>query len=182
MRGGLIARFVRDQFFPPTRALRELVTSIRLRMSGVPTPEVLAIATYRSVGPLRTADIVTRYVPDSADLAAVFTDVRNDMQRHPILDAVAILLSRLTTAGAEHPDLNLKNILITPTEAGYIASVLDVDRVHFHPGADPMVARANLNRLIGSVRKWRAGPGARVDAFPDSDINYLALTAAAQPA
>jgi hypothetical protein len=177
MRGGLIGRIIRDRFFPPTRALRELVTSIRLRMAGVPTPEVLAIATYPGGGPFRTADVVTRYVPDSADLAAVFSDSRNDSQRRPILDAVVTLLSRLTDAGAQHADLNLKNILITPTDTGYAASVLDVDRVHFHASGDPMVTHANRERLLRSLRKWRSRPGARANALPDADLAYLATQA-----
>ena len=182
MRGGLIGRIVRDRFFPPTRALRELLTSVRLRIAGVPTPEVLAIATYPAGGLFRTADVVTRYIGGSADLAAVFADARNDAQRRPILDTVVTLLSRLTAAGAQHPDLNLKNILITPAETGYTASVLDVDRVHFHAPSDPMVARANLERLTRSLRKWRQRPGARAGALPDEDIDYLALASAAQPA
>jgi 3-deoxy-D-manno-octulosonic acid kinase len=184
MRGGLIGRFIRDRFFPPTRALHELVTSIRLRMAGVPTPEVLAIATYPAGGPFRRADIVTRYVSDSADLAAVFSDARNDAQRRPILDAIVTLLTRLTHAGAQHPDLNLKNILITPSETGdhYDAAVLDVDRVHFHSPGDPMVARANLTRLTQSLRKWRERPTTRAGALPDSDIDYIMLATAATPA
>lgn len=185
MRGGLIGRFIRDRFFPPTRALRELVTSIRLRMAGIPTPEVLAIATYPAGGPFRRADIVTRYVPDSADLAAVLGDVRNDAQRRPILDAVVTLLTRLANAGAQHPDLNLKNILITPADTGphlYNAAVLDIDRVHFHAPGDPMVARANLTRLTQSLRKWRAHPTTRANALPDADIDYLMLANAATPA
>jgi hypothetical protein len=182
MRGGLIGRVIRDRFLPPTRALRELLTSIRLRMAGVPTPEVLAIVTYSAGKPFRKADVVTNYIADSADLAAVFNDARNDAQRRSILDAVVTLLARMTTAGAQHPDLNLKNILITPHDTGYIASVLDVDRVRFHASGNPMVARANLERLTHSLRKWRQRPGARVGAVPDADIDYIALATAAHPA
>jgi len=182
MRGGLIGKFIRDRFFPPTRALREMVTSIRLRMAGVPTPEVLAIATYPAWGPFRRADVMTRYLDGSADLATVFGDARNDPQRRPILDAVIRLLMQLTAAGAQHPDLNLRNILILATDDGYAASVLDVDRIHFHVPGDPMIARANLDRLTRSLRKWRARTGARANALPDADLDYLAGAAATRPA
>jgi hypothetical protein len=33
--------------------------------------------------------------------------------------------------------------------------VLDVDRVRFHSPGSPLVAKANLDRLIRSLRKWR---------------------------
>lgn len=177
MRGGLLGRVLRDRFLPPTRVARELAASFRLRLMGVPTPEVLAVATYPA-GPLfRRADIMTAFTP-GADLAAVFGDPRNDAQRRPLLDAVARLLTRLTEAGAQHPDLNLKNVLVTSTESGYVAHVLDVDRVHFHVPGDPLVARANLDRLLRSLRRWRALPATRAGALPDDDIAHLALAAA----
>ncbi len=181
VRGGLAGRLVRDRFLAPTRATRELATAFRLRLSGVPTPEVVAVVTYAAGPLLRRADIATRYI-DGADLAAVFTDVRNDAQRRPILDAVVTLLTRLGNAGAQHQDLNLRNILITAGEQGYRAHVLDVDRVHFHVPGDPMVLRANLDRLVRSLRKWRARPEARAGSLPDADISYLALAATAHPA
>jgi hypothetical protein len=174
MRGGMIGKLIRDRFLPPTRGLRELVNSIRLRAAGIPTPEVLAIATYPAGGPFRRGDVITRYVEDSADLAAVLGDTRNDAQRHPILDAVAKLLAQLTTAGAQHADLNLKNILITATDDGYLATVLDVDRVHFHSPGDPMVRVANMDRLVRSLRKWRDRITSRTGALQDSDLEYLA--------
>jgi hypothetical protein len=180
MRGGLIGRVLKDRFLPPTRVTQELAAAFRLRLGGVPTPEVLAVATYQAGGFFRRADVVTRYVEGSADLAAVLGDARNDAQRHPILDAVARLLTRLTSAGAQHADLNLKNVLLTTSEQGYVAHVLDVDRVHFHVPGDPLVARANLDRLIHSIRKWRARSGTRAGAISDQDISYLSGAAAAQ--
>ena len=179
MRGGWLAPLLGDRFFPPTRVMRELAASVRLRVAGVPTPEVLAVVTYPAGRALRRADVVTRLVEGGADLAAVFNDARNDAQRRPILDAVALLLTRLAAAGAQHPDLNLKNVLITATDDGYLAHILDVDRVHFHVPGDPLVARANLDRLVRSLRSWRQRSGVRAHAMPDADIGYLALAVTA---
>jgi hypothetical protein len=182
MRGGLVGRVLHDRFFPPTRVARELTAAFRLRLGGVPTPEVLAVATYPAGGFFRRADVITRFVEESADLAAVFGDARNDAQRRPIMDAIAQLLARLTAVGAQHADLNLKNVLITSSDQGYVAHVLDVDRVHFHVPGDPLVARANIERLMRSLRQWRAHRAPRTNALSDDDMSYLALAAAAQPA
>ena len=182
MRGGFVGRLLHDRFLPPTRVARELTAAFRLRLGGVPTPEVLAVGTYAAGGFFRRADVVTRFVEGSADLSAVFGDMRNDAQRHPILDAVAKLLLRLTATGAQHPDLNLKNVLITSSDDGYVAHVLDVDRVHFHVPGDPLVARANIERLMRSLRQWRTRLAPRTNALSDDDISYLALAVAANPA
>lgn len=179
VRGGWFAPILSDRFFPPTRVMRELAASVRLRVAGVPTPEVLAVVTYPAGRVLRRADVATRYVEGGADLAAIFNDARNDAQRRPILDAVAQLLTQLAAAGAQHPDLNLKNVLVTSTEDGYVAHLLDVDRVHFHVPGDPLVARANLDRLVRSLRSWRHRSGVRAHAMPDEDIGYLAIAASA---
>lgn len=182
MRGGIIGKVLHDRFFPPTRVARELTAAFRLRLGGVPTPEVLAVGTYPAGGIFRRADVVTRFIEGGADLSAVFGDVRNDPQRQAILDAVGRLLSRLTAAGAQHPDLNLKNVLITAGEAGYVAHILDVDRVHFHVPGDPLVARANIARLMRSLKQWRTKLAPRSNALSDDDMSYLAIAAAAQPA
>lgn len=179
MRGGLISHVVKDLFLPPTRSLRELFTSIRLRLLSISTPEVVGIVTYPVYGIFRRSDIVTRYIEGGADLAAVFADPRNDEQRGPILDAVASLLGKMTAAGVQHEDINLKNILLTAEEDGYTAHLLDIDRVHFHVPNDPMISRANLDRLTRSLRKWRELPATRTQAFPDDDLQYLALSTAA---
>jgi hypothetical protein len=179
MRGGWMAKFMKDTFLPPTRAFRELISTIRLRLLGIPTPEVLAIVTYPVNVLLRRVDVMTRFIEGGVDLAAIFSDTRNDAQRRPILDAVAALLGKMTAAGVQHQDLNLKNILITAEEGGYTAHLLDVDRVHFHVPNDPLVARANIDRLTQSLRKWRTLPQVRTNAFPEDDIRYLTLAAAA---
>src|SRR6266705_797667 len=46
MRGGWMARINTDLFLLPTRGFRELLASLRLRASGVSTPEVVAYVSY----------------------------------------------------------------------------------------------------------------------------------------
>ena len=58
-----------DLFFPPTRGLRELVNSLRLRLAGVPTPEVVAVISYRAGPVLRRSDVATREIAESHDLS-----------------------------------------------------------------------------------------------------------------
>jgi hypothetical protein len=83
------------------------------------------------------------------------------------------LLRGLIQAGAYHQDLNLKNVLLTAGSGpGLDAHVLDVDRVRFSSPGSPLVAKANLDRLIRSLIKWRDTRGL---PFSTEDEEYLRL-------
>ena len=156
MRGGWMAKFSSDLFLLPTRGYRELLASLRLRASGVSTPEVVAYVSYPKNLMLRRSDVATREIPNGHDLSVALAKVTDHNHRVMILDAVAKMLRSLTHAGAHHQDLNLKNVLLTAgTGPGLDAHVLDVDRVRFSSPGSPLVAKANLDRLIRSLRKWR---------------------------
>jgi Lipopolysaccharide kinase (Kdo/WaaP) family len=156
MRGGWMAKISKDLFLLPTRGFRELIVSLRLRASGVSTPEVLAYVSYPKNILLRRADVATREISNGHDLSVALTKITDHGHRVMVLDAVVALLKALTQAGAHHQDLNLKNILLTAGEGpGLDAHVLDVDRVRFSAPGSPLVAQANLDRLIRSLRKWR---------------------------
>ena len=173
MRGGWMAKVSKDLFFLPTRGFRELLSSLRLRSLGVSTPEVVAYVSYRSGWVFRRADIATREIPNGHDLSVVLEKVTDHQHRVMVLEAIVKLLRALTSAGAHHQDLNLKNVLLTAGEGeGLDAHVLDVDRVRFHPPASPLVAKANLDRLIRSLRKWRDTQGL---PFSAEDEEYLRL-------
>lgn len=173
MRGGWMAKLSRDVFFLPTRGIRELVTSLRLRALGVSTPEVLAYVSYPTAWAFRRTDVATREIPNGHDLSVVLEKVTDIPHRRMVLEAIAKLLRALTHAGAHHQDLNLKNILMTAGEGeGLDAHVLDVDRVQFHSPGSPLVAKANLDRLIRSLRKWRDIEGL---PFSAEDEEYLRL-------
>lgn len=156
MRGGWMAKISNDLFLLPTRGFRELIASLRLRSSGVSTPEVLAYVSYPKNFVLRRSDVATREIPNGHDLSIALAKVTDHDHRVMVLDAVVKLLRSLTQAGAHHQDLNLKNVLLTAGEGpGLDAHVLDVDRVRFSSPGSPLVAKANLDRLIRSLRKWR---------------------------
>lgn len=151
--GGWLAPLTRDVFLTPTRAPYELLASLLLAHAGVPTPPVLAFVLYRVAPLLRRADVATAEVAGD-DLAAVLTRQPSDAPASWMLP-VSELLKGLTRAGAWHPDLNVKNILVSTDPTGAPrAFVLDVDRVRFHPPEDPNVRSANFNRLVRSLRTW----------------------------
>lgn len=172
MRGGFLGRTGSDLFFPPTRGLRELVNSLRLKLMGVPTPEVVAFVSYPAGQIFRRSDVATREIKESHDLSVVLREVVDPAQRESCLLATGTLLSLLAHAGAHHPDLNARNVLITWESEGARAHVLDVDRIRFHLPGDPMVAQANLNRLKRSLQKLRERESLTVS---DSEINSIAV-------
>jgi hypothetical protein len=156
MRGGWMAKVSKDLFVFPTRGFRELLASLRLRASGVSTPEVVAYVSYPVNWVVRRSDVATREIPNGHDLSVALARVTDHAHRVMVLDAIAKLLRSLTHAGAHHQDLNLKNVLLTAGEGpGLDAHLLDVDRVRFSSPGSPIVAQANLDRLIRSLRKWR---------------------------
>ena len=178
MRGGLLGRTGTDLFFPPTRGLREMVNSLRLKLTGVPTPEVIAFVSYPAGQLLRRSDVATREIPDSHDLATVLREMEDGEHRTECLRAAGKLIALLTRCGAHHPDLNARNVLITwDSTTGAGAHVLDVDRIRFHTPGDPMVANANLERLERSLQKLREREQLNV---ADTDIASI-RDAAVQP-
>lgn len=179
MRGGLLGKTGTDLFFPPTRGLRELVNSLRLKLTGVPTPEVIAFVSYPAGHVLRRSDVATKEIPDSHDLSTVLREVAAGEHRDECLRAAGRLLALLTRSGAHHPDLNARNILISwDSSVGAAAHVLDVDRIRFHLPGDPMVANANITRLERSLRKLSERENLSVS---DADLSVIRTASAETP-
>ncbi len=171
IRGGMISRVSRDVFLRPTRGFRELLNSLRLRALGVSTPEVMACISYEAGWMLRRSDVVTEEIRGGHDLSVVLKTFVDDEHRRMALDATAKLVQSLTHAGAYHMDLNLKNILLTSDDGSVLEPhVLDIDRIRFNAPWSPLVARANLDRLLRSLVKWRETKGLR---FTDDEAAYL---------
>lgn len=171
-RGGLLAPILGDLYLPPTPAPAELLIATILARAGIPTPPVIAFATYRTAAVLRRVDVMTVEV-EGDDLASALA--RRTDERAAIRYAVAQLLGALLDVGAWHQDLNAKNILVTPGGVGEARGVvLDVDRVRFVPAGDPHVREANLERLRRSMEKLRSRGR---PAFDDADFAEIARLA-----
>ncbi len=164
--GGAFAALTGDVFLVPTRAPRELATALRLADAGVPTPEVVAYAVYPAMGPFARADVATRTLR-GVDFPEAWRATADGTERKSLLGALATLLRSLRAAGARHPDLNLKNVFITPNGDGPTAFVLDIDRVEFGVSGSAEIGKANLARLIRSARKWRRRWNLDIDEFTD---------------
>jgi 3-deoxy-D-manno-octulosonic acid kinase len=171
--GGLLAPITGDLFRAPTRAPLELRVSRQLVAHGVPTPEMLAYAIYRAPLGMRRVDVVTREVPNSFDLAAVFMSPDAE-HRAAGITATALLVVALSAVGAYHVDLNIKNVLLHPAagDSGAIeAMVLDLDRLRFDE--PEIVFDWNLDRLLRSARKWREERGALVTQPELQELEFL---------
>jgi len=173
--GGLLAPVTGDRFLPPTRAPHELRTALRLAEAHVPTPEVIAYATYPAGAVFRRSDVATREVAGGKDLADVLARADDGEARSTALVATAGLLRALARAGARHPDLNVTNVLIVVTDGSATrALVLDVDRVVFGERGDARIGAANVRRLLRSARKLRSN--GRITVSED-ELSRLATAA-----
>jgi 3-deoxy-D-manno-octulosonic acid kinase len=178
-RGGVVARMLHDSYLAAgqARPLRELAASCAARERGVDTPEVLALATYPAA-PFYRADIATRYISDSRDLAAcVLGETRADRAgRLAAWTAAGTLLRTAFAAGVEHADLNMRNILIADVPRPR-ALLLDLDRAVVHTRATGGAARDRMiARLHRSRRKLESQLGtvtdpAEIAAFEDAILH-----------
>jgi 3-deoxy-D-manno-octulosonic acid kinase len=173
--GGMLAPITGEIFLAPTRAPRELEVSLRLSREGIPTPEIVAYSTYQVAPLLRRADVATREVIGARDLAATLEREREPGAVREAVRVVAKLLARMAVAGVRHPDLNVRNVLLTRDENGQReAWLLDVDRVWFDAPRHPRVREANLSRFARSARKLREREGLPIG---DGEMALLAALA-----
>jgi len=181
--GGLLAPITGDRFRRPSRAPVEMSQSMALRAAGVPTTEVLGFVRYDAGPGLVRVDVVTLYVPDTADLGMVLAGLAPDMECDQALHATRALLVTLARHGVVHPDLNVKNVLLKPgAHATLEALMIDVDVVQWHPHRAPHeTMHRNVSRLTRSMAKWRTHFGCdfadrRIAAFVDAtNTDLLAL-------
>lgn len=171
--GGAFGRILGDRFVTPGRAPWELRMALHLREAGVRTPDVVGYVLYPA-GPGRCRiDVVTKRLPDGADLPTLWRDASADV-REQLLVAVAVLLRDLRAAGIHHPDLNAKNLHLTSEGGRWHAWLLDVDRVRLGVPNDPGIATRNLARLARSLRKWRDRWGLPIDDAAIGRLRALA--------
>ncbi len=87
------------------------------------------------------------------------------VDRAAAMEAAGRLLRTLHEHGVSHPDLNLKNVLITePARPGGMprALVLDLDRARIRRRLGERARRRMIERFWRSARKWETRTGERV--------------------
>ena len=164
-RGGAVASVLGDRYVAmgASRPLRELRASVEARARGVPTPAVIAGATYPH-GIFYRADLVTELIPNGRNLSdAVFGAAPDDgRDATGALRAAGRLVRCLEDTRIIHPDLNAMNVLVTGTADAALAHALDLDRcVVWRPGTR-RPADSMRHRLERSLRKVGARRGRRM--------------------
>ena len=129
-RGGAVARYLGDRYLVAgdSRPMRELKASAEARKRGVPTPAVVAGASY-SAGLFYRADLATELIPDAASLAELLfgnNDSQVDVEK--ALHVAGKVVRRLEETRVLHPDVNAGNILLRNQLGETEAHVIDLDR------------------------------------------------------
>lgn len=171
-RGGAVAApLLSDRYLSvgEPRPFRELTVSHEARRRGIPTPAVVAGAVYPA-GIVHRADLVTELVPDAVELAQVLFGPEAPERSVALaaLTEAGRLIGRMAEAGLRHPDLNARNVLLTRTEAGPTAHVLDLDRCGI--ARDPLSPDPMLRRLERSLHKLARTTGRTLDAGASSAL------------
>lgn len=178
--GSVFSRLLGDRFvrIGEARPTFEIRISEGARRRGIPTPRIVAAATYRRKLFYR-ADLVTMFVPQSENLAETLFDTHRKgaggaSERLEALGAAGALLKAMAEKGLQHRDLNAGNILLQWAGAAPSAHVLDLDRARLLPEGRRAGTGSMLRRLSRSIRKWEARTGLRL-----SDREWTTLERAA---
>jgi hypothetical protein len=163
--GGLFGRITGPLYLGPARALTELDVTVRAENAGAPVPHVVCLILWPVLGPLWGAVIGTREERNATDLLEALRAERDPRRRAGLLQEVGSAIEKLHSAGLEHRDLQLRNILVADRVSLRIV-VVDLDRAIFHrEDGVPVGRRAdNLGRLARSAVKlgvWGAPFGKR---------------------
>lgn len=148
-RGGLIGKAVSDQYLwtglTRSRPLREWQVLQELYDKGLPVPQPAAVRLTRSGGCYR-GDLITAQLSNTVTLA---DRLREAPLPRDTWNRIGKTLSMLHAAGADHADLNARNVLLDSNDQVF---VIDWDRGRIRR---PKVRwqRRNIERLFRSLRK-----------------------------
>ncbi|CAN5636486.1 hypothetical protein BH23GEM6_BH23GEM6_14250 [soil metagenome] len=157
MRGGALRHLNRERYFVPNRAIEELRITAHAAASGVRVPLTIAAVEKQTVLGY-TATLFTRFVPNTRELASWLT-YANEIERNRALTAAGEQIARMHAAGIAHPDLNLRNFLVSEADADRVW-IIDFDRAVLSRASVGSRRRGrDLHRLGRSIRKIGAPVG-----------------------
>jgi tRNA A-37 threonylcarbamoyl transferase component Bud32 len=124
LHGGALRRVTGDRYRGDARFLAELRALDEAARAGVPVPEALGFVSRPAGLSTRRGWLLAREVAGAADALAFLASRPGAARRRGVLESAGRAMRRLHDAGFEHPDLHLKNLLVT--ERGDVL-VLDLD-------------------------------------------------------
>jgi hypothetical protein len=124
LHGGALRRMTGDRWRGESRFVGELRALADAARAGVPVPEALGVVSRPAGLSMRRGWLLAREVTGARDALAFLASRPPPARRHGVLAAAGRAMRRLHDAGLEHPDLHLKNLLVT--ERGDVL-VLDLD-------------------------------------------------------
>ena len=161
--GGVLAPLLGDRFLGQPRFHREAALARLLADGGLRTPAVLAGVRY-GAWPFHRADIATELI-EGADLVSLFYGDRppEGGARVAVLEAVGHLVRRLHDLGYVHPDLQLRNVVVTGSRTpSPVAWLIDLDTCRPMRGDAEAERARNLARFDRSWAKWNHKRGSRL--------------------
>jgi 3-deoxy-D-manno-octulosonic acid kinase len=164
--GGVLAGLTRDLFWRggTPRPLNELLLAAALRTEGINTPSVVAACVYPR-GCFYRGEVAREEIRHAVDLARfLFDPQRQDSLRRAALHATGVLVRRLHDVGIHHPDLNLRNILVSYERDALQTHVIDLEKCRRRPRLSSRERHRMLARLRHSARRFAAYSGIRLAA------------------
>ncbi len=153
--GGLLGPLLADRFWGTGRPRRELEVTAALHAAGAPVPRPGLVIARRHWGPLRRCAVGTVFEAGCVDGLAFLESGPEPPRRLRAAAAAGDAVRRFHDAGASHPDLQIKNLLVREDDAATECLVIDLDRVTLRARLDPAERMAQLMRLYRSLRKRR---------------------------
>ncbi|UCD70768.1 MAG: hypothetical protein JSW70_07110 [Syntrophobacterales bacterium] len=160
--GGIFRALTRDLFVVGSRPFRELILTEMARKAGLPTMEVLIAIKRLVLWPFYKGDLVSKEIPNSADLLQYFTRWEKAKaqkqlgEKRELIRQAGRLVREMHEVGIYHADLQLKNFIVEMGEGGLgPLHIIDFDRSKVIHPLKSNKWLSNLLRLDRSVEKWR---------------------------
>jgi len=170
MRGGLMARFNRNLYLGPERAITELIVAEAARSGGLRTPRAIGVLLTRARGPFWRLAFMTEEVADSEDMIHYCCRLKDyppetaAAEKRAVLREAARQVRLMHDLGIYHADLHLKNLLLRRRPSGAPeVFIMDFDRAAVAGPLTPEQRLRNLRRMAESVRKVRVAAAAITD-------------------
>jgi|GEM_PF-719401 len=171
MRGGLIRFLMKDMFLDGSRPFQELYISNLAREKGINTPEIVAILVEHRIF-FRFTSIMEEISP----LEDLYNYLKTNTAKKFLLKKLALELRHLHSLGIYHPDLNLKNILVSDSGVPEARSIffIDFDKATIWTELSEKQKLTNVKRLNRSVEKLSYGASEGDPVTDKEKLEFLA--------